>query len=101
MGYWRGVPENTPKPIQPRTCADCGAAMEAGQLIETMGGPRIGWHPRLLGTPFFKTLFGRSTGTIDVWRPDKFLEITTYRCTACGLLKAYANQAGEPEVDGQ
>ena len=100
MRYWRDVPDETQKTIQPKTCSDCGAAMEAGLMIETMGGPKIGWHPRLRGTPFFKTLFGRPTGTIDVWRPDKFLEITTYRCTACGLLKSYANQAAEPEAEG-
>ena len=100
MRYCSVMRGETRKPIQPKTCSDCGAPMEAGVMIETMGGPKIGWHPRLRGTPFFKTLFGRPTGTIDAWRPDKFLEITTYRCTACGLLKLHANQAAEPGDGG-
>jgi hypothetical protein len=74
--------------------------MEVGVMVPTGGEPKIHWHPRMQGTPFFKTIFGRSTGTIEVWHPDKFLDIFACRCTACGLLKLYANQVGEPGTGG-
>lgn len=71
--------------MEPRqlTCAKCGAAMKEGVVLDHTQGQRA--VTTWLEGPIEKSaLFGVKV------HGHKVLEVTTYRCTKCGFLEAYA-----------
>ena len=61
--------------------------MEEGFLVEQHEATAFytEWQS---GTPEYSFFFGLLTGHLKHRQPR--LEVTTYRCTGCGLLKSYA-----------
>ena len=71
-------------------CPDCALPMEVGVLPEVGHQGVAGWTTFLPGVPQEQRLLGlfKTGGIVVDWK--KVIPVTVYRCTKCGLLKAYA-----------
>jgi len=69
------------------TCAKCGAAMEAGFVLDHTNGGVMTQSAWIDGAP--EPSFWTGVKVKDHQR----LPVTTYRCGACGYLESYAPPA--------
>jgi hypothetical protein len=78
-------------------CPDCSTQMEMGVLPEVGHQGIAGWTTFLPGVPQEQRLLGlfKTGGIVVDWK--KVIPVTVYRCTKCGLLKAYAVPLAPPE----
>jgi len=71
-------------------CPDCDAPMEVGFIPDSSYDRVVQacWHR---GKPERKQFLGIKlhTGSIK-YEVESMIEITTFRCTSCGLLRSYA-----------
>jgi len=65
-------------------CADCGSPMEAGYIPDYLylGVVQLAWHPGKIAIGLL--------GGMKAPNSWQGLQITAYRCTACGFLKLFA-----------
>lgn len=73
-----------------RSCPDCGTAMESGYVPDHAHGSvrHLAWYP---AEPQNLHILGFKTGSL---KPDykRRINITTFRCPDCGLLRFYAKR---------
>lgn len=68
-------------------CPKCSSEMEAGCLADCVGGRAFVQGNWLEGAPEPSFWYGIKT------KGKARLNVTTYRCTSCGYLESYANEA--------
>lgn len=78
-------------PPTPRSCPDCGVAMEPGYVPDFAhaGVVPTRWHPRM--PEYHHTFFGLEVGDHQL-KVDHaaLLPVVTWRCPTCHLLRSYA-----------
>ena len=69
---------------RPTNCPDCGGALEAGTLVDYS---RSGIRPsQWTEGPLHTSIW------LGAVKNERRLEVTTYRCRDCGLLRLYADR---------